>query len=148
MNKLIVSLILASGPLQVANSVQHLENLAASLDEEFAQNGTLLFYSENYAPAWAAYNEAIKLNPKNWLYYYMRAACSCKLEHYRASLLDYKTALSLAKNNEEKGWVNLDLATLYDLMEDEQNAIAHLVTAAKLGNGMAQNICMEIEVFY
>jgi tetratricopeptide (TPR) repeat protein len=114
----------------------------------FYQNGVNLFNVGNYAPAWAAFNEAIKINPKEQLYFYMRGACSLNLGHYKAALTDYNMAMSLAKNNDEKGWIHFDLAILYAHMDDEQSALSHLTTAAQLGNGMAKNICQEFGIPY
>ena len=57
-------------------------------------------------------------------------------------------AMSLAKNNDEKGWIHFDLEILYNLMGDEQGALSHLTTAARLGNGMARNVCQEAGIPY
>lgn len=130
------------------NVVDRLDKLAIPQDQMFYQQGTNFFNAGNYAPAWAAFNEAIKINPKEQLYFYMRGACSSNLGHYKAALTDYNMAMSLAKNNDEKGWIHFDLAILYNLMGDEQSALSHLTTAARLGNGMARNICQEAGIPY
>jgi tetratricopeptide (TPR) repeat protein len=124
------------------------ENLAIPQDEAYFEYGADLFLAGNFGPAWTAFNEAIKINPRECMYFYMRGGCSLNMGHYRAALADYNMAMGLAKNNEEKGWVHFDLAVLYTQMGDEQNALSHLTTAARLGNGMARNTCLEAGIPY
>ena len=124
------------------------ENLAIPQNQVYHLQGKDYFDAGNYAAAWANFNEAIKINPNEQLHYYMRGACSLNLGHYQAALADYNRAMSLARNNEEKGWIHFDLAILYYRMNDEQNALSHLTTAARLGNGMARNICLEAGIPY
>ena len=125
-----------------------LANLALPQDQAFFQQGRDLFNMGNNTAAWAAFNEATKINPKEQVYFYMRGACSSKMGHYKAALSDYNMAMSLAKNNEQRGWIHFDLAILYTNMGDEEKAKSHLTNAARLGNGMAQNICLEYGIPY
>lgn len=122
--------------------------LAIPQDQAFAQQGRVYFDAGNYNAAWAAFNEAIKINPNEQFYYYMRAAWSGNQGNTQAAFADYNKAISLAKTNEEKGWSHYDMAILYANMGDENNAKAHLIAAARMGHGIAQNFCNQYEIPY
>ncbi len=130
------------------NKINKFENLTISQDAAFYQQGLRLFNENNYSAAWFAFNEAIKINPKEQIYYYMRAACSSNLGQYNAALTDYNTALSLAKTDNERGWIHFDMAILYNRIGDEQQALYHITTAGRLGHEMAQQICKEAGITY
>jgi len=130
------------------NTIKSLDNLTVSQDQAFYQQGLSFFNAGNYSAAWVAFNEAIKINSKEQIYYYMRAACSLNLGQYKAALTDYNTALSLAKTNDERGWIHFDMAILYSLIGDEQQTLYHITTAARLGNEMSQQICKEAGIPY
>lgn len=130
------------------NAVNRFENLAIPKDQEFAQQGRIYFDAGNFNAAWYCFNEAIKINPKEQYYYYMRAACSSNQRNYQAALADYNKAISLAKSNEEKGWCHYDMAIMYAQMGDENTAKTHLINAARLGNGLAQNFCKQYGIPY
>lgn len=140
------SLILIAATFLITAAQQ--VNASSAHGLEFAQQGENFFNAGNYAAAWAAFNEAIKLNPKEMLYYYMRATCSSKLGNYKDALTDYNMTMSLSKNNEEKGAAHFDLAVLYNTMGDVQSARFHLQAAARLGDITAQNVCKEIGLAY
>ena len=123
-------------------------NVGGPQDLAYYDQGVIFFNIGNYAAAWASFNEAIKINPREMIYYYMRGACSMNMGHYKSALIDYNKAMSLAKTNEERGWIHFDLALLYNAIGDEQNSLFHIVAAARLGNGLAQNICREVGIPY
>lgn len=130
------------------NTINRSNNSAYSQDKTFYQQGLSLFNAKNYFAAWTAFDNAIKINPKEQIYYYMRAACSVNLGHYNAALTDYNTALRLAKTNDEKGWIHFDMAILYNQIGNEQQALSHITTAARLGHAMAQQVCREAGISY
>lgn len=130
------------------NTSSHIQNLSIPQDELYFEQGVDLFHKGNYAAAWAAFDQAIKLNPHECCYFYMRGACCGKLGLFQAALKDYHTAMSLAKTNEEKGWIHFDLAMIYGLMDDETNGLFHLKKAAQLGNNLAKNVCQEAGIPY
>src|SRR5579862_672261 len=117
-------------------------------DQTFAQQGKTYFDAGNFNGAWYCFNEAIKINPNEQFYYYMRAACSGRQGNTQAAIIDYNKALSVAKNDEQRGWIYYDLAITYAQMGDENTATAHLVTSAKCGNGLAQNFCNQYGITY
>ena len=130
------------------NNIERFENFAIPQDQMFAQRGENLFNAGNFSAAWVAFNEAIKINPSEYYYYYMRAACSGNSGLFQASLVDLNKALILAKDNESKGFCHYDMAIVYVKLGDINTAQAHLITAAKLGNGLAQNVCKEYGIPY
>lgn len=123
-------------------------NVKYGEDQEFAQQGRTYFDCGNYSAAWAAFNEAIKINPNEQYYYYMRAACTGNLGNHKAALVDYNKALTLAKDNDSKGWIHYDMALMYAKMGDDNNTAHHLITSAKLGHGLAQNFCDQYGLRY
>ncbi len=129
-------------------SKKHVANVISGQDQMFAQQGRTYFDSGNYGAAWASFNEAIKINPKEQFYYYMRAACTVNLGNHQAAIDDYNKALTLANDNDAKGWIHYDMALLYAKMGDENNSVAHIRTSAKLGHGIARNCCDQFSVSY
>ncbi len=130
------------------NAVNSFDNLAIPLDQAYAQQGKLYYDSGHFTGAWNCFNEAIKINPNEQYYYYMRAACSANLGNYNAAIADYNKALTVANNNEQKGWIHFDMAILYAGIGDENTAKHHLITAAKLGHGIARDVCNQNGIPY
>lgn len=102
----------------------------------------------NFGAAWTACNEAIKLNPNEWICYFFRGDCSGKMGNNNAAIIDYKIALGFPKNNVDNGALHFSIATSYALMNDFQNAEFHILTAARLGDIQAQNLCIQYNVPY
>jgi tetratricopeptide (TPR) repeat protein len=129
-------------------AVNNNNHLAVPQEQALLARGEELFIAGNYNAAWVSFNELTKINPNEYYYYYMRAACSGNQGLYQASLVDLNKALSLAKTNEAKGFCHYDMAIVYANMGDINTAESHLVAAAKFGNGLAQNICKEYGIPY
>ena len=116
--------------------------------QQYAQRGMAYFDAGDYNAAWHCFNEAIKINPHEQHYYYMRASCSANLSDFNAAIENYNAALKLAQNDQDKGWIHFDLAVLYGDHDDDDNALYHLTTAARLGLEIAQDMCNQFGIPY
>ena len=130
------------------NTVNRVNNLTGSRDQDFSLKGLEFYKANNLSAAWTAFNEAIRINPREWVYYYQRAACSACLGQYNVALADYNTALNLSKTNYDKGWCHFDMAIVYGIMGNGQKMEEHAKIAARFGNEKAQQALAAVGMTY
>jgi len=130
------------------NNVSNFNNTVLTSDTQLSQQGRMYFDAGNYTAAWYCYNEAIKIAPNEQYYYYMRGACNCGKGDFQGALSDYNIALSLAKNNIQKGPIHLDMAIVYAFLGDDKNSINQIVLAAKCAHPIAIEQCVKHGIPY
>ncbi|GBG63157.1 hypothetical protein CBR_g36926 [Chara braunii] len=97
--------------------------------EAAKEKGNAAFRENNFAKAVAYYTEAIKLDPKNPLYYNNRAMANLQLDNFREAEEDCSITLSLDKKN-VKAWLRRGtarefLAHYADAVQDFTQALVY-----------------------
>jgi tetratricopeptide (TPR) repeat protein len=139
---------------QVNNNINPKQaNVGIPEDQKQFQQGQTFFDQGNFIGAWHCFNEAIKINPQE-LYFLGRCSAAEALEDhnaYRALIAEYNKNLEWAQNNGQIGnqsWIHFDLGCLYAELDDDNTALTHMVTAARLGHTIARSICSQYGIPY
>jgi len=127
----------------IAVNNNHLNNVGIPQDQLYATQGVSFYNAGNYSAAWSCFNEAIRINPNESKYFYGRAGASALLGNTQAAITDFNKAISLAKNNNEKGWAHYDMAIVYASLGNVEKAKFHVISAARCGHGISQDFCRQ-----
>jgi tetratricopeptide (TPR) repeat protein len=102
--------------------------------EKSSDNAISLIISGNYASALEEINSAIKLNPNNANYFYVRGTAYQKLNELIKALNDYKQVLKLNPRHID---AIMKCGIVYGKLNDKSKACEYLKMACELGEPKA-----------